>query len=179
MLKLIMDNPSKTDIKILCSFCFDTLIAQLGKKELPVLEEKYSSAKFPLFVTWTKGKDKELRGCIGTFTEEPLGKNLGKYALVSSLEDRRFKPVTEQEVENLNVAVSLLTNFEDAKDPEDWEVGKHGIQISFELNGHSYGGTFLPEVAAEQNWDKITTLRYLVQKAGKRGNINFQVIMIV
>lgn len=29
-----------------------------------------------------------------------------------------------------------------------------------------YGGTFLPEVAAEQGWDKITTIKYLVRKAG-------------
>ena len=161
-----MEDMNKTDIKNFCIFCFDTLLAQLKQDTLPTLSEKYVKLKFPLFVTWTTGKEKDLRGCIGTFAEEELGLNLGKYALISSLKDTRFRPIKIDEVPNLNVAVSLLTTFEQAKDPEDWEVGKHGIQIAFELNGRSYGGTFLPEVASEQGWDRMETLKYLVKKAG-------------
>ena len=32
-----------------------------------------------------------------------------------------------------------------------------------------YGGTFLPEVAKEQEWDQHTTLNFLVRKAGFNG----------
>jgi len=28
-------------------------------------------------------------------------------------------------------------------------VGKHGIEIDFEMHGRPYSGTFLPEVASE------------------------------
>jgi len=62
--------------------------------------------------------------------------------------------------------VSLLVKFEKAKDCFDWEVGKHGIEIEFKKNGRHYSGTFLPEVAQEQGWDRKTTLEYLIQKAG-------------
>ena len=31
------------------------------------------------------------------------------------------------------------------------------------------GGTFLPEVAKDQEWDQHTTLNYLVRKAGFNG----------
>jgi AMMECR1 domain-containing protein len=33
-----------------------------------------------------------------------------------------------------------------------------------------YQATYLPEVAAEQEWDKPTTLRHLIAKAGYRKN---------
>lgn len=48
----------------------------------------------------------------------------------------------------------------------DWELGIHGIRIKFIKHGRSYGGTFLPDVATEQGWDKIQTLRHLIAKAG-------------
>ena len=55
----------------------------------------------------------------------------------------------------------------------DWEVGKHGIVINFAENGKKYNGTFLPEVAKEQNWSKKETLEYLIKKSGcKSKNID-------
>jgi uncharacterized protein (TIGR00296 family) len=162
-----MDNSSTINIKKLCAFCFDVLLAKLDKKDLPVIPEIYKDLKFPLFVTWTVGKEEDLRGCIGTFSEESLGKNLGTYALTSALKDSRFSPITLKEVPTLNVGVSLLTNFEKANDYLDWEVGKHGIEIDFEVSGNAYRGTYLPEVASEQQWDNITTMKSLVRKGGK------------
>lgn len=35
-----------------------------------------------LFVTWKKGCDKRLRGCIGTFNQLVLHKGLHEYALI-------------------------------------------------------------------------------------------------
>ena len=86
--------------------------------------------------------------------------------MVSSLEDTRFPPVALKEVKDLNVGLSLLVNFQPIKDPLDWTVGKHGIEIDFKVKGQEYGSTFLPEVAEEQGWDQRTTLEYLVDKAG-------------
>lgn len=33
------------------------------------------------------------------------------------------------------------------------------------------GATFLPEVAEEEGWDQMTTLKYLVHKAGYKGEL--------
>jgi AMMECR1 domain-containing protein len=41
-----------------------------------------------------------------------------------------------------------------------------------------YSGTFLPEVAQEENWDKETTLKYLVKKSGYYGKLGTIVDMI-
>ena len=84
----------------------------------------------------------------------------------SAFRDDRFGPVALEEVPKLEVEVYLLHSFEHAKNALDWEVGKHGIMIDFEVDDESYGATFLPEVAEEEGWDQLTTLKYLVHKAG-------------
>ncbi|KAF0975770.1 hypothetical protein FDP41_005097 [Naegleria fowleri] len=77
------------------------------------------------------------------------------------------------EVPQLKCAVSLLVNFEevDVGNVYDWEIGTHGIRIKFEVNGRDYGGTYLPEVAKEQEWTKEETLSSLIRKAGFKGKV--------
>lgn len=91
-----------------------------------------------------------------------------QFAKVSAFEDDRFGPIGLKEVDTLTCGVSLLTDFEKVEDPMDWEVGTHGIEIDFPHKGKKFSGTFLPEVAEEQGWDKTDTLNNLIQKAGYR-----------
>ena len=84
----------------------------------------------------------------------------------SAFGDNRFEPLSLEEVPDLECEVSLLHTFETAKNALDWEVGKHGIMIDFEVDDEEYHATFLPEVASEEGWDQLTTLKYLVRKAG-------------
>ena len=153
----------KQNLSKLCCFCFDYLESYLNETE-PKLKfpDEYKSLKFPLFVTWTKGKNQILRGCIGTFEAESLEENLTKFTLLSALNDDRFKPINKKEIKNLHVCVSLLTDFEDCKDCYDWEIGVHGIEIYYK----KYNATFLPEVALEEKWDIKTTLEQLLIKSG-------------
>lgn len=51
----------------------------------------------------------------------------------------------------------------------DWEIGKHGIRISFSHNGRRYGSTYLPDVAREQGWTKTEAMVSLMRKAGWSG----------
>jgi AMMECR1 domain-containing protein len=50
-----------------------------------------------------------------------------------------------------------------------WEVGKHGIRISFSYHGRKLGATYLPDVAKEQGWTKEEALISLMRKAGWSG----------
>lgn len=111
-----------------------------------------------------------MRGCIGTFEAQPLSKLLPKYVKISAFQDTRFDPISLDEVEDLHLGLSLLYNHAKGKKWDQWEVGKHGIIIEFEHKGREYSGTFLPEVAQEQNWDQKETLKYLIRKAGFRGD---------
>lgn len=59
---------------------------------------------------------------MGTFSARKLHRGLAEYALTSSIRDSRFQPVSLEEIPKLECGVSLLTNFEKAKDYTDWEV---------------------------------------------------------
>ena len=173
-----MSNPNSIssndpELKLLCIFAFDNLISVLDKKSNinPNFPEKYKGQEYPLFVTWKIGKEKELRGCIGTFESSNLKSNLQNYSLVAAFNDFRFNPIELKEVKNLHCGISLLVNFEDVNDIYDWEIGKHGIEIEFGDN-NSYKGTFLPHVAKEQGWDKKQTLESLIMKAGFYGSLD-------
>ncbi|KAK3290730.1 AMMECR1 domain-containing protein [Chaetomium fimeti] len=124
----------------------------------------------PLFVTWNtvseRGGEHALRGCIGTFEAQELDSGLSSYAVISATQDTRFHAVRAAELPSLAVAVTLLTDFEPAADPADWELGTHGLRISFHHHGRRYGATYLPDVAVEQGWTKEETLVSLMRKAG-------------
>ena len=127
-----------------------------------------------------------LRGCIGTLTPKSLTIALSDFAITSAFRDTRFDPIALQEVSQLKVSVSLLVKYEECNHCLDWTVGVHGIHIQFETGGISsgsshhrgngrgkqqqtrkyYSGTFLPEVACEQNWNQVETIVALVRKAG-------------
>lgn len=98
-------------------------------------------------MTWTTGKDKRLRGCIGTFSEMELHSGLREYAITSALKDSRFAPISRDELQRLNVSVSILQSFEEARGHLDWIIGVHGIRIEFLTErGARRTATYLPKV---------------------------------
>ena len=90
-------------------------------------------------------------------------------APTSAFEDTRFAPISSSELPRLSVSVTLLTDFERAANPIDWELGTHGIRISFTWHGKRYGATYLPDGPKEQGWSKTETLVSLMRKAGWNG----------
>merc|ERR1711976_729295 len=92
-------------------FCFESIVKYIRNKKLPEYPKELEDKKYSLFVTWKIGEEKELRGCIGTFQQEFLSKNLQKYALISAFQDTRFEPIREEELENLHLSLSFLYNY--------------------------------------------------------------------
>ncbi|XP_011943122.1 PREDICTED: AMME syndrome candidate gene 1 protein isoform X3 [Cercocebus atys] len=105
----------------MCCFCFDVLYCHLYGYQQP-RTPRFTNEPYPLFVTWKIGRDKRLRGCIGTFSAMNLHSGLREYTLTSALKDSRFPPMTRDELPRLFCSVSLLTNFEDVCDYLDWET---------------------------------------------------------
>ena len=140
-----------------------TSTTSLDSAEPPITES-------PLFVTWNTVSQRSgytsLRGCIGTFEAQDLDEGLSDYAITSAIHDTRFDPIAKRELPSLEVAVTLLTDFEDCDDAMDWVLGTHGIRINFVDKGRRYGATYLPDVAPEQGWSKEETLLSLMRKAG-------------
>lgn len=124
----------------------------------------------PLFVSWRRGE--ELRGCLGTFDPQPLGRGLREYAIASASRDRRFDPIAKRELPRLAVAVSLLEDFRQIEHHLDWRVGEDGLIARFNAHSQSFSATFLPEVALEQGWSQHETLLALISKSGYRGAVS-------
>lgn len=115
----------------------------------------------PLFVSWHKKG--ALRGCIGTFSPQPLEDGVRRFAEVAAFDDGRFKPIGPSELPLIDVTVTILSPLERIHDLDDWVLGKHGLEAVFP------GGktaTYLPEVPVEQGWSKERTLEMLADKAG-------------
>ncbi|MCK5840485.1 MAG: AmmeMemoRadiSam system protein B [Bacteroidales bacterium] len=112
----------------------------------------------------TLHKEGKLRGCIGRFkVEEPLYLIVQQMAISSSTQDSRFKPVTPDELDDIELEVSVLSPMRKIDSIDEIILGKHGIYIK---KGWSTG-TFLPQVASETGWSKEEFLGYCARdKAG-------------
>lgn len=104
-----------------------------------------------------------LRGCIGTFVgRRPLVNTVQEMALSASLNDPRFPPLSEDELKDIDIEISVLSPLREIKDVSEIEVGRHGIYIT---RGY-LSGVLLPQVATEYGWDRDTFLEHTCLKAG-------------
>jgi AmmeMemoRadiSam system protein A len=112
-------------------------------------------------------KDGKLRGCIGFIVaDKPLDSAIIGTARAAALEDPRFHPVSEDELESLQVEISVLSPMVEIE-PEDVVPGRHGLMVSYEKRR----GLLLPQVAKEWGWDQETFLEQVCHKAGLPPNI--------
>ena len=112
----------------------------------------------------------ELRGCIGCFTPtESLYKLIQEYA-IHACNDYRFHRMTPKQFDSTTISVSVLSVPKDITNPlENVIAGKHGIIVSY--NGCR--GTYLPQVATEQEWDTKTFCEHCAyRKAGIRRTVD-------
>ena len=147
------------------------LLKLARKTILNVLEEKAlpkPQYKFPLFkekrgAFVTLNKNKMLRGCIGYIVAiKPLEDTIIDMAQAAAFRDPRFPPLVKDEVDDLEIEISVLTPIREISNVDEIEVGKHGIIIEKGMNS----GLLLPQVATEYGWDRETFLEHTCQKAG-------------
>ncbi len=134
---------------------------QHGKEYVEPREEKALNQRNGCFVTIKQNK--QLRGCIGNFQSElPLFKEVAHMAQASALKDPRFYPLKNEDLDSINLEISVLSPLQKIEDIEEIEVGRHGIYIEKSF----YRGVLLPQVAAEHGWDRQTFLKQTCIKAG-------------
>lgn len=134
--------------------------------ELPPATENLLSRR-GVFVTLHRHG--ELRGCLGRFEPEEISLMdlVATMAQESALHDTRFVPVSPDEIAEIDIEISVLTPMRRVCDPDEVEVGRHGIYIAGQSpTGGRRHGTLLPQVATEQGWDRLTFLESTCRKAG-------------
>lgn len=110
----------------------------------------------------------QLRGCIGyPYPTHMLGEALVKATIQSALEDPRFRPVQQDELEKIEIELTVLTPPEliTVKTYQDYyneiKIGRDGLII--EKGGRR--GLLLPQVPVEQHWDIDAYLEGICRKA--------------
>jgi AmmeMemoRadiSam system protein A len=108
----------------------------------------------------------QLRGCIGYLEAvKPLLETVREMAPAAAFQDPRFRPLQAGELADLEIEISVLTPMRLIKNPDEIEVGKHGLYIIKGMNR----GLLLPQVATQYHWDRRTFLEQTCAKAGLPG----------
>jgi AmmeMemoRadiSam system protein A len=81
------------------------------------------------------------------------------------VEDPRFLPVKQKEVELISIEISILSEPFALNNYDEIEIGKHGLIL--EENGRR--GLLLPQVPIEHKMNRDQFLDALCQKAGLHG----------
>jgi len=164
------DQLAKQDKEFLLRLARQTLTAVVNKKAPPEVKPdslaKILAEPGACFVTLTKRG--ALRGCIGHLVaREPLYRSVMDNAESAALQDYRFPPVQPDEVDKLEIEISVLTQPKPLSfsSPEDLlnKLVPHRDGVILQMG--NAGATYLPQVW-EQLPDKVAFLDSLARKAG-------------
>ena len=158
-----MDNYSPQEKRELLTLARDTIISYLsdGSRRIPDNPNPAFLSERGVFVTLHR--QGELRGCIGyPLPVKPLVEAVVDNAISAATEDPRFPPVTLEEMDLIDIEISVLTVPQEVTGVDDVVVGRDGIIVSKGYNR----GLLLPQVPVEQRWDLNQYISYGCMKAG-------------
>ena len=157
-----MPCPSETDQRALLELARKAISEAVLHRKIPdtIPREGIFSEQRGVFVTLhVRGR---LQGCIGvTEPNESLGEAVIRCAVSAALEDPRFAPLKEPELQDTSIEISLLSPLEPIL-PEAIEIGRHGLLVV----NHSNRGLLLPKVATEHGLTREQFLEETCRKAG-------------
>ena len=163
------DNPAGLSLeeqKTLIRIARDTLKSYIGEGKLPEIDDqKYKitenlKKKMGVFVTLKK--DGKLRGCIGYLTGlKPLYLGVQDNAVSAAVRDRRFRPLAKEELEKIEVEISVMTPLQKIDDYKKIRLGTDGVILKL----GRLQAVYLPQVATETGWNLDEFLSNLCKKA--------------
>ncbi len=107
--------------------------------------------------------DGELRGCIGYIDYPgPVRTAVEDVARKAAFGDPRFKPLAPDELDRVQIEISVLSPMRRISSPDEITIGRDGLVIA--SRGHR--GLLLPQVATEYGWDVEEFLGNTCRKAG-------------
>ena len=153
----------------------ETYVKEKRKIDVPKDVPEKLRQKAGVFVTLNKivktGEPHKtvLRGCIGyPYPTLPLVEATIDAAIQAAVNDPRFPPVSEIELDKIVVEVSVLTppKLLEVSDPKEYpkkiKIGRDGLIVELGL----YKGLLLPQVPVEWKWNEEEFLSHCCMKAG-------------
>lgn len=154
--------------KVLVNLARKTIAEKLGvtAKDVTIPDEPEFTSKRGTFVTLKINH--ELRGCIGNLgPDEKVVDGIKRNAINAAFNDYRFNPLTRDELANVDIEVSILTEAKPLPHSGGNDLLtklKPGVDGVIIRQGSS-GATFLPQV-----WEQLPKtqefLEHLCMKAG-------------
>ena len=134
-------------------------VTSLSVRNLPSPVGNLAAPRGAFVTLRSKGN---LRGCIGQGdAPHGLAETVMQCAITAALLDPRFNPVRLEELDGLEIEISVLSDLH-ATRPEKIELGTHGIVVT----GAGKRGLLLPQVALERDWSVTQFLEAACRKAG-------------
>ncbi|MGE3062692.1 MAG: AmmeMemoRadiSam system protein A [bacterium] len=132
-----------------------------NKKTVFSSDEAELSIKSGCFVTLHMNGD--LRGCIGYIEGvEPVADAVIRMSREAAFNDPRFYPLTKNELDSIEIEISVLTPLERVKNLEEIKVPGDGLLIRKGYNS----GLLLPQVASDWGYNREQFLTQTCIKAG-------------
>jgi AmmeMemoRadiSam system protein B/AmmeMemoRadiSam system protein A len=164
------ENPiglSQREQKLLLELARSTLRSYFENIRIPQQKENQFIANPKLWenlgVFVTLRKKGELRGCIGSIIGvEPLYRGVMANAVHAAVEDPRFTPLQEKELESVEIEISVMTPLRLVNNYSSVRLGIDGVVIR---DGGAQA-VFLPQVATETGWTIDQFMGSLCLKAG-------------
>lgn len=104
-----------------------------------------------------------LRGCIGMVAPHAsLKSTVRDMARAAAVSDPRFSPLRAEELDRVEIEISVLSPLHRVHSKDEIIVGVHGLVVEKGRNR----GLLLPQVASEAGWDVETFLGFTCDKAG-------------
>ncbi len=109
-------------------------------------------------------KKGELRGCIGNMVARgPLYLAVRDMAIAAATEDPRFASLTAEELNNVDIEISVLSPMRRVAGPDEIKIPGNGVMVRMGWRS----GVYLPQVAEETGWSKEEFMNSLcAHKAG-------------
>ncbi|MDD5495637.1 MAG: AmmeMemoRadiSam system protein B, partial [Candidatus Omnitrophica bacterium] len=138
------------------SFVKDGKRMQFTEKD-PILNE-------PMGAFVTLHENGELRGCIGNMIGKgPLYQTVASMAIEAATGDPRFSRLTPQEIDKIDIEISVLSPLKKVSNYTEVKIPGHGVLVRRGF----MSGVYLPQVADETGWNRDEFLTSLCgHKAG-------------
>ena len=117
----------------LAAICNKLKWKNLPPQSVVSIPSELLSQRHGCFVSLHK-TDGSLRGCIGTIEpyEKNLSEEIARNAISAAFHDSRFNPVTEEEMEDIELSVDVLTVPEPIYDLDDLDPLIYGVIVTDE-----------------------------------------------
>jgi uncharacterized protein len=146
----------------------ERLFSDRGTRSRNSVRSKLQAGVFVSIHNFSAGGN-NLRGCVGfPLPRGEFYSSLEEAAVAAATQDPRFRPISEEDLDNMIFEVSVLNGPEliDVAKPVDYlnvvKIGVDGLILSW----GEYSSLLLPQVALEYNWTVDEYLRNLCCKAG-------------